>query len=500
MLKYTSLLLLLVITLSTTSARAAAPNVVIIYADDVGYGDLSCYGTASIKTPEAGRMAREGLKFTSAYCTSATCTPSRYSLLTGEYAWRKKGTGVLPGDAAMIIEPGRETIASVMQRAGYKTGVVGKWHLGLGGENKDWNNAVTPGPGQIGFDYSFLIPATGDRVPCVYVENDHVVGLDSNDPIEVNYKQNFTGQPTGKANPELLTKMKWHHGHDMSIVNGISRIGFMKGGKSALWVDEDMADVITGKAVKFIEDNKAQPFFLYFATQDVHVPRVPHPRFVGKSGMGPRGDALLEFDWSIGQILDTLDRLKLSENTLVILSSDNGPVINDGYYDDAVEKLGDHKPAGPFRGGKYSKFEAGTRVPFLVRWPGHVPANQTSDALFSQVDLLASLAKLVGQPYNTATAPDTHNYLDTLLGKSETGRDYIIEHAGQLSIRKGDWKLIQPAQGPAVTANTNSETGNAQVTQLYDLKSSPWESENVASKHPDVVKELEAIIAAERAK
>ncbi len=498
MLKYTSFLLLLV--LASSSTYAARPNVVIIYADDVGYGDLSCYGTASIKTPEAERMAREGLKFTSAYCTSATCTPSRYSLLTGEYAWRKKGTGVLPGDAAMIIESGRETIASVMQRAGYKTGVVGKWHLGLGGENKDWNKAVTPGPGQIGFDYSFLIPATGDRVPCVYVENDHVVGLDSNDPIEVNYKQNFTGQPTGKANPELLTKMKWHHGHDMTIVNGVSRIGFMKGGKSALWVDEDMADVITGKAVKFIEDNKAQPFFLYFATHDIHVPRVPHPRFVGKSGMGPRGDALLEFDWSVGQILDTLDRLKLSENTLVILSSDNGPVINDGYYDDAVEKLGDHKPAGPFRGGKYSKFEAGTRVPFLVRWPGHVPANQTSDAMFSQIDLLATLADFVGQSYNTTTATDSHSYLDTLLGKSETGRDYIIEHAGQLSVRKGDWKLIPPSQGPAVTANTNSETGNAQVTQLYDLKSSPWESENVASKHPEVVKDLEAIIAAERAK
>ena len=315
------------------------PNIVIIYADDLGYGDVSCYGATKISTPNIDRLAKQGLRFTNAHCTSATSTPSRYSLLTGEYAWRRKGTGVATGDATAIIQPGRTTMASIMKNAGYTTGVVGKWHLGLGpAEGADWNGEITSGPMDLGFDYNFIIPATGDRVPCVFVENRRVVGLDPNDPIKVSFNEPILVEPTGKDHPELL-KMHPSHGHDMTIVNGISRIGYMIGGKSALWVDEDIADVITGKAVKFIENNKNKPFFLYFSTHDIHVPRVPNQRFVGKSGMGPRGDAILEFDWSVGEIVKTIDNLNLSGNTIIIVTSDNGPVVDDGYKDQAVEKL-----------------------------------------------------------------------------------------------------------------------------------------------------------------
>jgi arylsulfatase A-like enzyme len=267
------------------SQNADKPNIIVIYADDLGYGDVSCYGATRLKTPNIDRLASKGLRFTNAHCTSATSTPSRYSLLTGEYAWRRPGTGILPGDASAIILPDRYTMPSVLKSAGYTTAAVGKWHLGLGPKGgPDWNGTIKPGPEDIGFDYSFIIPATGDRVPCVFVENGHVAGLDPSDPIKVDYNQKIGDWPTGRENPELL-KMHPSHGHDMTIVNGSSRIGFMTGGRSALWTDEDIADTITEKAVRFIERNKDRPFFLYFATHDIHVPRVPHPRFAGKSGI-----------------------------------------------------------------------------------------------------------------------------------------------------------------------------------------------------------------------
>jgi len=345
-------------------------NIVLIYADDLGYGDVSCYGARDFETPNIDRIAAEGVRFTHAHSASATCTPSRYAMLTGEYAWRRKGTGIATGDARMIIEPGRATLPMLLQKAGYTTGVVGKWHLGLGaqGQGLNWNEEIKPGPLDIGFDYCFLIPATGDRVPCVYVENRRVVGLDPTDPIEVSFAGPVGDEPTGKNHPELL-KMHPSHGHDQTIVNGISRIGYMKGGQAARWVDEDIADTITAKATDFISAHKDRPFFLYFATHDIHVPRVPHPRFAGTSGLGPRGDVILQLDWCVGEILKTLDRLKLADDTLLIFTSDNGPVVDDGYKDQAVERLGGHKPSGPLRGGKYSAFDAGTRVPFIVRWP-----------------------------------------------------------------------------------------------------------------------------------
>jgi arylsulfatase A-like enzyme len=430
---------------------------------------------------------------------------------------------VLPGDAALIIEPGRMTLASMLKQAGYRTGVVGKWHLGLGTGNIDWNGDIKPGPLELGFDYCFLMPATGDRVPCVYVENHRVVGLDPSDPIRVSYKEPVGNDPTGKEHPELL-KLHPSHGHDQTIVNGVSRIGSMSGGKSARWIDEDMADVFTAKAKSFIEQHAsahaAEPFFLYFATHDIHVPRRPHARFKRKSGLGARGDAILQFDWCVGEILATLDRLKLADNTLVIVSSDNGPVLDDGYIDGAEARLSGHQPAGELRGGKYSNFEGGTRVPFITRWPNHIPPG-VSDALICQMDLLASLADLTGQTLvqnsgataraATAGSPnsapdrsvvmDSENMLDALLGDSAKGRDILIEHAGVLAIRQGNWKLIEPSNRPKRNDKTNINLGNDSSPQLYNLDPSPRELQyqNVASDRPTKVAELMKLLEQIRA-
>ena len=492
-----SLTTTVVLSFVVTPAMMAADrpqNIVIIYADDVGYGDFACYNKTAPPTPNVDRLAEAGLRLTNGYCSSATCTPSRYSLLTGQYAFRQRGTGVLPGDANLIIAPGRTTLPSILKLAGYHTGVVGKWHLGLGDGPVDWNADIKPGPLEIGFDEAFLIPATGDRVPTTYLEGRRIAGLTSSDPLSVRFGQKIGNEPTGREHPELL-KTRPSHGHDMTIVNGISRIGYQTGGKSAWWKDEDIADTITRRAVKFIDDNQMKPFFLYFSTHDIHVPRVPHERFVGKSGMGPRGDAIVQFDACVGEVLDALDERGLTKNTLVILSSDNGSVIDDGYQDDAVAKLGDHRPAGPLRGGKYSNFEGGTRVPMIVRWPKVVTAGTTSSALVSQVDFLRSFATLTGQPLPDDAAPDSQDISPALLGKSETGRSHIVEYASSVSLRDGNWKFIPANGGVAVAKFTNTELGNAPVPQLYDLSADPGEINNVAEKHPEIIERLKSMSA-----
>jgi len=487
--------------LAIQAAQQRLPNIVLIYADDLGYGDVSANGARRIRTPNIDRIAREGVRFTHAHSPSATCTPSRYALLTGEYAWRRPGTGVLPGDARLIIEPGRPTLPAMLRQRGYRIGVVGKWHLGLGSGDLDWNGEIRPGPIEIGFDSAFIIPATGDRVPCVYVENHRVAGLDPSDPIRVSFKEPFPGEPLGRTHPHLL-KLHPSHGHDMAIVNGISRIGYMTGGRAALWKDEDMADTITARALAFIEKHRSDPFFLYFSTHDIHVPRVPHPRFAGRSGMGPRGDVILQLDWCVGEILNALDRHGLARNTLVIFTSDNGPVVDDGYRDEAVEKLGDHRPAGPWRGGKYSNFEGGTRVPFFLRWPERVKQGAQSAALVSQIDLFASFASLTGAGLDESDAPDSFDILPALLGESGKGREHLVEHAGALSLIIGRWKYVAPGKGPKINADTKTELGNDPEPQLYDLDRDPGERVNLAGRQPERVRamaqRLEQIRAAKR--
>ena len=488
--------LLLILAFTSLTQAADKPNIIFIIGDDVGYGDCSCYGATAIQTPNVDRLAAQGLRFTDGHSAAATCTPTRYALMSGQYPFRKKGTGILPGDAALIIPPGSVTLPSVLQTAGYKTAAVGKWHLGLG-EGKDktnWNTHITPGPREIGFDYSFLIPATGDRTPCVFVEDQRVVGLDPADPITVSFGQKVGSEPTGRENPELLTKMKPSHGHDFTIVNGVSRIGYMAGGKSARWVDEDIADTIAKRAVGFMEQSKTSPFFLYFATHDIHVPRMPHPRFVGKTDLGPRGDAMIEFDFQVGEILNALDRLGIADNTLVILTSDNGPVLDDGYQDQAPERNGTHKSAGPLRGGKSSNFEGGTRVPFIARWPARIKPG-VSDALMSQVDLIPSLAALVGAKVPAGGAPDAINTLPALLGESKIGRTELVEDASHRSLRIGEWKYIPPGQGVNRSKNTNTEGGSAKNGMLFNLAVDLGEQNNLIDKNPYQAAKMKARLA-----
>lgn len=471
------------------------PNVILIYADDLGYGDLQCYGAKSVATPNVNRLADNGIRFTNAYSVAATSTPSRYGILTGEYPFRKDGTDVAAGDAAMIISPEQQTVADLFKEAGYETAAFGKWHLGLGAESgkQNWNAPLDPALDDIGFDYSYIMAATADRVPCVFIENGMVADYDSTSPISVSYHKNFEGEPTGKDNPELLYNQRHSHGHDMSIVNGIGRIGFMKGGGKALWKDENIADSITSHAVSFINENKEKPFFIYFATNDVHVPRFPHERFRGTTGMGMRGDAIAQFDWCVGEIIKTLEDNGLLENTLIILTSDNGPVIDDGYDDKAEEMLNGHDPMGGLRGGKYSSFEAGTRVPFIVYYPKEIKKSKVSEALVSQIDFFNVMAEFldVNQEY---TSPDGfRKELKAWMGKDKKGRGYVVQMAQNhnLSIRMGDWKYITPCEGPSMIPwGPEIETGYSKEPQLYNL-SSPYEKDNLSEKYPKKVKKMQ---------
>ncbi|GAA3557259.1 arylsulfatase [Snuella lapsa] len=469
------------------------PNIVMIYADDLGYGDIGAYGAITIQTPAIDALAEEGIAFYNAYATAATCTPSRYSLLTGVYAWRKKGNSIASGDQPLLFDTSKPTLVSILQSVGYKTGVVGKWHLGLGGkEGPDWNGIIKPGPLEIGFDYSFLIPATGDRVPCVFVENHNIVNLDPSDPIRVNYKHKIGNWPTGSENPELL-KVKPSQGHANTIVNGISRIGFMEGGKAALWDDETIAQQLVKKSVDFINSNKESPFFLFLSTHDIHVPRVPNKMFQGKSGMGSRGDVILQLDWTVKQIVSELKAQNLWENTVIIFSSDNGPVLDDGYHDQARALVGNHKPTGGLRGGKYSAYDGGSKIPLIIRWPDGKSKGIASNALVSQVDFFKSLGKLAGVDILKYKNMDSQNQLSALRGEDKNGREAIIQEsfAGPLSYIKGHWKYIEPLDGPKLVPwGPIIETGFEVVPQLYNLKADPREQNNVAKDYPEKVETL----------
>lgn len=483
-------------------SASETPNVIVIMADDLGYGDLSCYGATELQTPNIDRLASEGLRFTSGYCSASTCTPTRYSMLTGTYAFRGKRTGIAPPNAPAIIKPGTETVASILKRAGYATGVIGKWHLGLGGpDGPDWNNDLKPGPLEIGFDTCFLLPTTNDRVPQVYVHDHRVPNLDPADPLWVGTKKPDPDHPTGQTHRETL-KMDWSHGHNSTIHNGISRIGFYTGGHAARFRDEDLADKWVEKSVQFMEKNRDKPFFLFFASHDIHVPRMPHERFQGKTKLGYRGDAVVQLDWCVGELMKTLDRLELAEDTLVVFCSDNGPVMDDGYKDFALEKLGRHRAGGPFTGGKYSVYEGGTRTPFITRWKGRISPG-VSGNMVCTIDLAASLAKLSGQTLSKEGCLDSFDVLDSLLGvEGATGRDHLVQqnngNNGTYALRAGKWKLHRYDQKTARNVVVEQQLANRKVPQfqLFNLETDPQEKANVISDHPQVAQELKAQLAA----
>ncbi len=468
------------------------PNVVIIYADDLGYGDLSCYGASDIETPNVDSLCQDGIRFTDAYSTSPVCTPARFSLLTGLYPCRHNNVKILPGDAKCLIEKDCYTLPKLFKDNGYHTGLVGKWHLGLSDGEKpiDWNKPIDHTPLDVGFDECFIFPATADRVPCVYFDGRNVVNLDENDPIEVQYckKNPFPELPTGKKNKNLL-KLRASHGHNNAIVNGVGRIGFMKGGKSALWKDEDLAQTFLDKAKTFVDENKNNPFFLFYALHQPHVPRLPSKKFAGATKLGARGDVIAEMDWCVGEIMDKLKEHNLLDNTIVIFSSDNGPILDDGYADKARVLNGNHRPTGPLRGGKYSKYDGGIRIPFIFSYKGKVTPC-VSNSVISQVDLLNSFAAMLNTEIPNK---DSQNLLPVLMGESQKGRDvlYAQGYNDTSILRKKDWIYIESDHDTPFFLEKGIDTGSRFYTQLFCLKDDIGERKNLAKKNSKIRKELE---------
>jgi arylsulfatase A-like enzyme len=494
------LILVSVLVLAAATTAADKPNVIVIMADDLGYGDVSAYGATAFKTPHIDRLAAEGLRFTSGYCSASTCTPTRYSF-TGSYAFRRKGTGIAPPNGLLVVPADSVTIADLAKTAGYRTAVIGKWHLGLGDEGgPNWNGEIKPGPREIGFDYSFLLPTTNDRVPQVYLENGRVLNLDPRDPLWVGDRKPAEDHPTGISHRATL-KMDWSHGHNGTIHNGISRIGFYTGGQAARFRDEDLADKWVEKSVAWLEANRSHPFFLFFASHDLHVPRVPHERFQGVTGLGFRADAIVQFDWCVGELMKALDRLGLAEKTLVVVCSDNGPVMDDGYKDFALEKRGSHRAAGPYRGGKYSVYEGGTRTPFITRWKGRIRPG-VSDQVVSTIDLAASLAALTGTPLPADACLDSFDVSGALIGTpGAKGREHLIQQdngqVGNFGFRVGPWKLVRHDSKTARNTVVERELANTPVPQfqLFDLAKDPGESNDVLSGNPEVAERLKARLA-----
>lgn len=490
-----NLLLIIALTLAAPAFAAKPKAIVLFYADDLGYGDTSAYGQAKVPTPNLERLAREGCRFCDAHSATPICTPSRFSLLTGRYAFRRPGTRILDGDAKLILPVegyggSNITLPVLMKRAGYRTAAIGKWHLGLGegSDPIDWNRPISPSPREVGFDKSFVMAATADRVPCVFVEDGVVVGLDPEDPIEVSYdgvERKWADEVTAHTNPELLKA--WgrpsDRQHNKTIIDGISRIGHMRGGKAASWRDQDLADRITAEAEVFIRASAGAPIFLYFATNDIHVPRDPSPRFRGKSGLGIRGDATVQMDDCLGRIRKALAESGY-DDTLFIFTSDNGPKVSDGYEDGAREAWAEENPAAPFRGGKYTVYEGGTRIPMIVAWPGHVKPGTESCALISQTDFARSLAEIVGVEVPLGACEDSQELSRVLLGESDEGRESLVEQPawGPWGYRKGSWKLI-----------------DSDKPQLYFLDDDPGENNDLAAENPHKMAELRAELGVIRA-
>ena len=396
------------------------------------------------------------------------------------------------GDAAVEVELNRETRQ-------YSPAEISAMILGK----------LKPGPREIGFDYNFLLPTTNDRVPQVYVENHHVKNLDPKDPLWVGKKKPSPDHPTGQTHRKTL-KMDWSHGHNSTIHNGISRIGFYTGGHKARFRDEDLADEWVKQSNIWIEANKDNPFFLFFSSHDLHVPRIPHERFRGKSGLSYRGDVIVQLDWCVGELVKTLDRLKLSKNTLIVFCSDNGPVGDDGYKDFALEKMGDHQPNGPFSGGKYSVLEGGTRTPFITYWPGRIKKG-VSKEMVCTIDLAASFSALAGVNLPEAAVPDSFNVLGALLGeKGAKGREHLVQQdngrGGNYGYREGNWKLQRHDAKRKRNVNVTEKLANSPAPRfaLFDLSEDVVEKKNVAEQNPETFermkKELQHIIDAGRSR
>lgn len=460
------------------------PNIVFILADDLGYGDAGCYGATKVKTPAIDRLAQQGRLFTDAHSPCAVCTPTRYAIITGREYYRIGRKW----NRDCLVEPERTTIASLCKSAGYATALVGKWHLGYGVKEPDWNGDLKPGPLECGFDSFFGTAMTHNEPPQVLVNNHRVVGLDPNVPIKI-----LPAQPP-----------KFPH-------------GVLQGGKSALVKHDELCALHTEKAVKFIEQNKERPFFLYYGTMNVHVPITPGKRFQGSSGIGAHGDYIQELDWAVGEVLGTLDRLGLAEKTLVFFTSDNGGVL----HRDAV-KAG-HFANGDLLGQKTDVWEGGHRVPFIARWPGRIPAGTRAGDFVVLTDMLATFAEVLGRDLGPDEGPDSFNALPALFdtpGRKPVRTFATFIGTGGLGVREGKW-LFFPKHGSGgfstdltgpwmqpwkIGRKTGDYTADGQLKpdappgQLYDLEKDSAETTNLYNAHPDIVKRLGGLLTELRKK
>lgn len=481
--KFSVISIICSVLLSVVSAENEKPNVVFILSDDMGYGDLSCYGAKNFKTPACDRLANEGMRFTDAHSPSAVCTPTRYSILTGRYAWRSwLKNWVLQEGHPLLIDTDRLTMGKIFQQAGYHTGCIGKWHLGWGEKTgTDFSGEVKPGPLEVGFDEFYGVPFSHNsgKALQVYVKDRRIVGL----PDGVSYRDKEAQNKTVRSLEETATEL-------------------------------------SKEAVAFIERNKDKPFFLFYPTTNIHFPLTPHPRFKGKTNAGTYGEFMIEFDWAVGEVLDALDRLDLAENTIVIVTSDNGGRPPGS----AKEKQGynNHQCNGSWRGTKRTIYEAGHRVPLIVRWPGHVKAGSVSSETVCLTDFYATFAQMLKQPIPQNAGEDSYDITAVLKGLdySVPIREATVHHSvsGQFAIRKGDWKLIEGSgdgdfprkqEGGIDVKNWNvrmdEKTGKPLELeyfqlepdgkyQLYDLGKDPTESNDVSEVFPNKVEELKILL------
>lgn len=468
----------------TLEAKPENPNIVVILADDLGYGDVQCLNPHSrIPTPAMDSLAAHGKKYIDAHSPSAVCTPTRYGLLTGRYCWRSRLTsGVLNGYGSPLIEDGRLTVADHLKSAGYNTGIIGKWHLGLdfaptnNPQSKyDFSQPLKKSPTAFGFNYSRIIPASLDFPPYVVVENSEITELPT------------AKQEAGKF-PAFLRQ----------------------GERSPDFIPEQILDRLTSLAVNFIDDhaNAEKPFFLYFPLTAPHKPVLPAERFRGLSGLGPYGDFILQTDWTVGQILECLNNNKITDNTIVILTSDNGsfmyrnpPGSEDHTSDVSLQSYNEeiHRSNFIFRGTKADIYEAGHRVPFFVQWPARVRKSSVSTRTICHVDIFATVAELTGQPIAEGMAGDSVSFAPDLLDDpSSPGRPPVVHHSanGTFAIRDGDWKLIL-SDGSGGRENPRGSPFKKPF-QLYNISTDPRESANLISQNPEIAKELERKLTAIR--
>lgn len=453
---------------------SARPNVVVILADDLGWGDVSCQGATRLRTPHIDSLAWGGMRMVNGYAPASVCTPTRYSLLTGRYSWRVDANGlnkgVASGDSPLLVPTDGSALPAMLAAAGYRTGFVGKWHLGFGTSAPDYNHALKPGPLETGFHEYFGLPSTNDRVPTVFIRNHNVVNLEPSDPIRYTYDKNTAAE-------QGLT----------TYAAGRNRIGWMRGGRSAWWKDEEIADTLAAEAALFIEQNRSRPFFLLYAPHNIHAPAITHPRFKGSSGSSARADMILELDQCVGEILKSLDKHALSENTLIIFSSDNGAYVTneDG-----------HRPNGRWRGKKSQSWEGGLRVPFLVNWPGRVKAGHVSNALVSLVDLPATIAAATGARIPAGAAPDSRSFLPVLMGETDTGRESLVlmNGSGDLCLRKGAWKYIPELAGAHGWDSWEKGAVQLKGPGLYHLGDDPGETTNLFDQKPESAQRLATML------